>query len=364
MRRSSKSRGFTLVELLVVIAIIGTLAALLLPAVQGAREAARRANCTNNIRNLILACTQYHDAQQCFPSGWIVLDVPGAGPQVNYEGWGWSALILPFLDQRALHRDLAVGSYRLDQVLQGQNPDARLNGNMQNMVNLMRTPLKIFMCPSDTGFNGQGQVDTGRTLQGIGAQAGYLTAGGGPQGMSNYIAVAGHRRVTGTVANTGVFYGNSYVRMADITDGTGNTALIGERDTQYCHSGSWPGIQNSFNLDLLDVSMVSGYDQPKLNVPPVVDPNSGSLTTVGPTLCGEGFSSLHIGGANFAFGDGSVRYIVNQIDHYYINTTGSPAFGAAKDDHRLPNDPFTGRPAGVYQRMMSKSDKLPAGALP
>src|SRR5437879_2844008 len=71
-RRDRPTMGFTLVELLVVIAIIGTLVALLLPAVQGAREAARRASCVNNLRNSALACTQYHDAQQSFPSGWIV----------------------------------------------------------------------------------------------------------------------------------------------------------------------------------------------------------------------------------------------------------------------------------------------------
>src|SRR4051812_26259572 len=94
MRRSFR-RGFTLVELLVVIAIIGTLAALLLPAVQGAREQARRAGCMNNLHNLALACQQYHNNMGSFPSGWICLggnNPPQAlsGDTVgNYEGWGW-----------------------------------------------------------------------------------------------------------------------------------------------------------------------------------------------------------------------------------------------------------------------------------
>ena len=95
------SRGFTLVELLVVIAIIGTLVALLLPAVQGAREQARRASCSNNLHNLILACQQYHTNMGSFPSGWICQINPGmnsyySGNALSYsEGWGWGALILP-----------------------------------------------------------------------------------------------------------------------------------------------------------------------------------------------------------------------------------------------------------------------------
>src|SRR5437879_5880433 len=152
MRRNSFKRGFTLVELLVVIAIIGTLAALLLPAVQGAREAARRANCVNNMRNCILASTQYHDTQQSFPSGWIVHTSPpgsGSSPVRNSEGWGWAALILPYLDQKNLHRDLAIGSYELDLALAGRNPNPQLDVNSspagpqlaaQNIANMFATP--------------------------------------------------------------------------------------------------------------------------------------------------------------------------------------------------------------------------------
>src|SRR6186997_969020 len=101
MTRYSRGRGFTLVELLVVIAIIGTLVALLLPAVQGARETARRVACNNNLHNLAIACIQYHDTAGSFPSGWIVTyDGNPPAPVANNEGWGWGALLLPFLDQR------------------------------------------------------------------------------------------------------------------------------------------------------------------------------------------------------------------------------------------------------------------------
>src|SRR5436190_4719708 len=189
MRRYSFSRGFTLVELLVVIAIIGTLVALLLPAVQGARESARKASCTNSLKNLALASIQYHDSHQCFPSGWIVYEPPGNPPQMNYEGWGWGALLLPYLDQRNLHRDLAVGPYRLDMVLAGQNPDSRLANNITNLQKLISTPLKLFMCPSDTGFTATGQVVPERAFSGYGAIASNIA--GFPQGVSNYIGVAG-----------------------------------------------------------------------------------------------------------------------------------------------------------------------------
>src|SRR6266516_2732791 len=173
----------------------------------------------------------------------------------------------------------------------------------------MTTPLKIFICPSDTGFSGRCGVDPSRAFQGSGAAYRFLC---NMQGLSNYVGVAGHRRVTGEMPNTGVFYGNSYVRMADITDGTTNTALLGERDTQYCHSGTWLGTQNTLDLSnpvnaALDFSMVTGYDQPRLNAP--IDPAIGHPHYA--QGCGEGFSSLHVGGAQFAFADGSVRYITN-----------------------------------------------------
>jgi len=365
MSRYSRGRGFTLVELLVVIAIIGTLVALLLPAVQGAREAARKSACSNNLHNLALAAIQYHDSIQSFPSGWIPwpdLSQAQSNPYAvyqNFEGWGWSALLLPYLDQRNLHKDLAVTYYRLDMVLGGQNPNTLLAGNFQNLQTLISTPLKIFMCPSDTGFQGRGAVDSSRAFTGNGAQNGV--GSGFPEGVSNYIGVSGHRRITGVTPNTGIFWGNSYVRMADITDGASNTAMIGERDTQYCHSATWVGNQNAGvnNAPLLDASMVTGFNHPRLNAPP--DPTNGN--TVGPTMCSEGFSSLHVGGGQFAFADGSVRFISNSVEHAYVNTSTQPqvnsgvpcvaATGQYANDHRDSRN-------GVYQRMMSRSDKLSA----
>src|SRR3954453_17507210 len=133
LRRKRPTLGFTLVELLVVIAIIGTLVALLLPAVQGAREASRRAACQNNMHQIGLACIQYHDLILSFPSGWIVYESPPGTGIPSAEGWGWGALLLPYIDQRNLHKDMSVSTNRLDMVLSNpaisnpNNPSAGVN---------------------------------------------------------------------------------------------------------------------------------------------------------------------------------------------------------------------------------------------
>lgn len=355
MSRYSRSRGFTLVELLVVIAIIGTLVALLLPAVQGARESARKASCSNNLHNIGLACIQYQDLVGSFPSGYIMLTDPTSAAVIaSAEGWGWGALLLPYLDQRNLHKDLTISTNRLDNVLASGGAitsQGATNPSANFATNLVLTPLKIYMCPSDTGFQGRGQVAATRKMTRM-PQA---------QGVSNYIGVAGHKRITvdtrGLPAqNTGIFFGNSYVRGADVSDGTSNTAMIGERDTQYCQSGSWWGSQNTLDWGALDASMVTGYSMPKLNADPLV------TGTFNAQSCTDGFSSLHVGGATFCFADGSVRYITNGVGYAYVNGTSvNPGFPVMNPsvmsmDHRDSRN-------GVYQRMMSCRDKLPAGDL-
>jgi hypothetical protein len=167
------------------------------------------------------------------------------------------------------------------------------------------------------------------------------------------------------VRNTGIFYGNSYVRDADVIDGLSNTAMLGERDTQVCLSGSWIGVEDGGGFPSMNPSSgfthVAGYSFPKLNVPDFLNPNQPQVLSY--SGCGAGFSSNHPGGALFAFADGGVRYIVNGVSWNYqaSNIPGPPATAPGSP----PADVFyhKNQANGVYQAMMSINDKIPPGSL-
>jgi prepilin-type N-terminal cleavage/methylation domain-containing protein len=353
MRRSRYDRGFTLVELLVVIAIIGTLIAILLPAVQAAREMGRRAVCSNSLKNLSLAAQHYNLSLGSYPSGWIC-STDAAGNVVPYaEGWGWGALVLPYLEQRSLHTQLTVVGSRLDSRLADIAGEMARNRGMSPTHDSVRWPLKIFICASDSGYEQPGRVDAARAFMfGNGTSA----SGVAPinVGVSSYVGVAGHRFVSGTIRNTGMFYGNSGTRDADIKDGLSNTAMIGERETQICHSGTWLGVENPAGLPIPGLppqsgfSHVVGYSYPKLNLG-TLDPMGTS--TIWHGGCGAGFSSNHPGVAQFAFVDGSIRVVQSGVNWNYqpIGGPGSPPQDAL--NHRISTN-------GVYQAMMSINDNV------
>ncbi len=344
MRARRHYRGFTLVELLVVIAIIGVLVALLLPAVQAAREAARRSSCSNNLKQIGIGLHNYHDVMQSFPSGWI------DNPVANQESWGWSAMALPYMEQSPLHQTLGVSRGTFFSQLSLPAP------NGVRVADAARTVLKTFMCPSDSGHQG-GLVHQNRHFGGgLGMQAAGFTGNTTRVGVSNYMGVAGHRDVVNAAPNSGIFFGNctgdaticpnqisEAVRMAAILDGTSNTLMVGERDTFNCRSGSWVGVRNTNGSDDRGVCVVIGHSHPKLNQD--VKIITWDAERVG---CGEGFSSLHPGGAQFVAADGSVKFISQTIQHFWFpNTIVNGTLNDSKDASN-----------GTYQRLMTRDDNL------
>ena len=335
-RKLGTVRGFTLVELLVVIAIIGVLVGLLMPAVQAAREAARRANCQNNFRQIGLATHNYHDVHGGFPSGWI--DNPN---DPNGEAWGWGTLILPFIEQENLSKQLGVSRGNMQQQL-----SATPVGYGQQAVNAAKLSIKIYMCPSDTGHQ-TGQVHGDLNYEiGLGYQASGVTGPFFP-GVSNYMGVSGHCDYVNSQQNTGVFYGNSRVNLSDITDGSSNTIMVGERESFDGRSGAWVGVMTTGNVEgslQLGVHTVSGHSRPKMNADDTAFPwYSDKFGRM------EGFSSLHPGGAQFLFADSSIKFIPDTINHNWVNPSGDPN-GVSADARSSSN--------GVYQRLMSRGDKL------
>lgn len=291
-----KKRGFTLVELLVVIAIIGVLIALLLPAVQAAREAARRAQCTNNLKQLALALHNHHDVNKYLPPG---TDGTGTG---NREMWGWGARILPYIEQENLYDQLRVSQQHLTVTLS--------NGSLRN---LSQTELDAFVCPSDDGGALMSGVPGG--LSGGGPGRHFRGAAGLPNNYrvakSNYVGVCGNRDVN-HVLNDGVLFRGDHrsggkplegIRFADVTDGTSNTFCIGERN-RYCNHGAWIGNRNVTGQGPRGADYTMGSTYHVIN-----DPDNTSNQG-----CSEGFSSNHPTGALFAFLDGSVSFIPETIN--------------------------------------------------
>jgi prepilin-type N-terminal cleavage/methylation domain-containing protein len=241
-------RAFTLVELLVVIAIIGTLVGMLLPAVQAAREAVRRGQCGNNLKQLALGALNHESAQRSLPSGWVYTDT-----RTNAESWAWGALLLPSIEQAQLHAQLGISWGNLAANL--------LSAQWQPVTTGVQTVIGTFLCPSDVG-SGAGLVHNDRRFNGgIGFAARPYTPA-----ASNYVGIAGHYVVTDADrANSGLLYGNSRIRLAQISDGTSKTLLFGERDTRNCRSGAWAGIRNPQGTGSRGIWTAVGHARAKLN---------------------------------------------------------------------------------------------------
>lgn len=321
--RSQAGRGFTLIELLVVMAIIGILVALLLPAVTAAREAARRSQCLNNIRQVSLAAQNYLSAHRSYPSGWIAPQ--GASPQAptplrwwtqsgefkyktldktqvevsNLEWavsdmWGWQALLLPQMDAATISID-----YR------------QVKGGPPNGTALT-TVISSFVCPS----------------------ANQTNAG---------IAYCNYRGCTGTTSSNGIFYMNSSVSDRTIKDATTSTILFGEapfglwgdalsccaRVPLYSGTNADPTTRTPFDWASVNTSSgCSGANPPCANVVDGRTSPSGD-----PQYMIFSFGSLHVDVVNFAMADGSVRPISKSI-----NTTILQALATRDGNERVGDD--------------------------
>jgi prepilin-type N-terminal cleavage/methylation domain-containing protein/prepilin-type processing-associated H-X9-DG protein len=292
MRQTRKASGFTLIELLVVIAIIAVLISLLLPAVQAARESARRVQCVNNLMNLGVALQNYESSYELLPPGVINDTGPIQSTPQGYHA-SWMRQLLPFLEQRPIARrfDDRAGVYAAE------------NRTVRGMV------INVFLCPSDAGAR----------------------TGGNRVAMNNYAACHNDVEAPIDANNTGVFYLNSHLRSEDISDGTANTLYVGEKPLADAALGWASGTRDTLRntgTPLNKTAALAGF------FPGETDPDEGVTSDGAPTASGSrnvsfvgGFGSNHPGGANFAFGDGSVRFIKNAINAKVYQYLGNRADG-------------------------------------
>jgi prepilin-type N-terminal cleavage/methylation domain-containing protein len=329
IRRKS---GFTLIELLVVIAIIAVLIALLLPAVQQAREAARRTQCRNNLKQIGLAMHYYESTFNCLPPGYmgttancamirnrVLPDPPPAPPAFPTnvaQGWGWGTFILPYMDQTNIYNAMNVGTHQLVCDIPTPPTDNPAVGNPASGRYIVPT----FTCPTATDPDLFWVVNAPAT---------------GMHSKSNYVAVCGVD-FTGTLAVIGTLDPTKYsvgmkgafgdgsrfppVKLRDETDGTSNTFLVGEayRKDNDSNYGNW-------------ISGVGGERRPGRWFGMAADDQTacvvrqlqgtGSFAVNGGSF--NAFASMHEGGAFFLMSDGAVRFISENGDQMTISRFGT-----------------------------------------
>jgi prepilin-type N-terminal cleavage/methylation domain-containing protein/prepilin-type processing-associated H-X9-DG protein len=305
--------GFTLIELLVVIAIIGVLIGLLLPAVQKVREAANRITCQNNLKQLAVAAHGYHDARGTFPPGLHMGVNMGGGRYA--EGTCWMVELLPYIELDNLYRKWDYNDFR-------NNVAGGTNSTTGQIIRIDR-------CPSDP-VNLQSYFNS------------VIPEARGYYGLGTYGGNAGRRsNPTAELSRDGLFSLDTTVRLADVTDGSSNTLLFGERahrDPEYdriavvwpsanpvADMGAWAQVVASQNGGTLPALTLSSAVPINYQVPPETSVGDGAVAD--DRMCA--FGSLHPGGANFALVDGSVRFVSDQTPVDILQALSTRAGGEA-----------------------------------
>jgi prepilin-type N-terminal cleavage/methylation domain-containing protein/prepilin-type processing-associated H-X9-DG protein len=282
--RSHPARGFTLVELLVVIAIIGVLVALLLPAVQAAREAANRSSCQNNLKQIGIGLHNYHDTYKALPAGYIYTSGNGQ-PE-----WGWAVAILPFMEEQGLYDQLRHQTIRLNQLYRSGAPAADQA--------LLQTVIETYRCPSDARQTLANNEQFGSSNHFRVAKSNYVgCAGWGNNGDKNY--------PIRNLDSGGLLYGSSYLGFSDCFDGLSNTQIVGEREYR-AKAAVWAGAGKNDGYGNRDTLRTLFRGSFRINFDYAA---AGS-----PENVGKGQSSEHPGGLNILLADGSTRFLSETAD--------------------------------------------------
>ncbi|MCA9049043.1 MAG: DUF1559 domain-containing protein, partial [Planctomycetaceae bacterium] len=319
------------------------LIALLLPAVQQAREAARRTQCKNNLKQLGLAIHNYHDTYNVFPMGDAAQYDTAGNIITNLESWGWQVAVLPNMDQAPLFNTLNVNTKTLNQVLAA-------NAANTAALNTLMPGLAAFQCPSDTtGPNLKAGMDRNNFNNGLAGITGWNPP------TSNYIACTGidDVRVPDDQSDRlprGMFYHNSRLSFRDITDGASNTIFVGERDKDG-GAGSWIGNRNPAGGGPHGADYVLGHAWARINDP--ITGTTGYRRT--------GFSSKHEGGAQFLMGDGAVRFLSENIHHDLQQNPNTRLVPRTGNTAVYNGDFVNFSIIGVYQRLALRDDDIPVG---
>lgn len=305
MSLPTRRRGFTLIELLVVIAIIAVLVAILLPAVQQAREAARRTQCLNHLKQLGVAFHSYTETYGMFPGNMYRIGTNDLGTEGTHASWSWGAMILPFVDQAALYNKLTPGDIHLHQLV----------GNAQARA-LLQAPIAMFRCPSDNAPDINNEL---KVPNGTADNADCTMTNCQSLATSNYVGANNSNQLkrwnpNGTFGWVNPSGSNDNFmlrrRPKDFTDGMSNVIAAGERAWNL---NSPLGGQKMTRAGVLIGNNGNSDDNNRQGLVYTSAAGRYPINCVDAN-CERGFSSRHTGGANFVMADGAVRFINQNID--------------------------------------------------